>query len=93
MNLFIIFLVSLHVTLLYSFRASTLDRMPAHGSHSHSGHSSRQNTGDLPHMQHPVEVETLLAEGYSLEAVKKALLIVDSNIEKARRILDMFVLK
>lgn len=72
-------------------RSNTLDRNP--GLSSHSAHSSRQNTGDLLHLQHPIEVEILLSEGYHLDAVTKALQIVDSNIEKARKILEMFILK
>lgn len=58
-----------------------------------SAHSSRQNTGDLLHTQYPIEVEILLSEHYSLDSVRKALQIVDNNIERARKILELFVLK
>lgn len=74
------------------FRNNTLDRGHSFAS-SHSAPSSRQNTGDLLQTQHPIEIEILLADGYPLDAVTKALFIVDNSIEKARKILENFVLK
>ena len=74
------------------YRSNTLEKK-GFGHSSHSAPSSRHNTGDLPQSQHPMEVEVLLRERYPYNAVTKALSIVDNNIEKARMILEAFILK
>ncbi|XP_067928782.1 E3 ubiquitin-protein ligase CBL-like isoform X2 [Watersipora subatra] len=66
-------------------RNNTFDR----NTSAHAGHGMRQAADVL----HSSEVDILLADGFMLDAVKKALSIVNNDLEKARKILEHFTLK